>query len=190
MFIVFEGIDGSGKTTISKIVSEKLKWKYYKTPPIPFNNIRDIIDKNCYTTARFFFYLSSVCYASKEIEKILLTDSVVCDRYIYSTLAYHYTLDSDLKSYDLKNLNILIPNIIFYLKADYETRKMRIEKREKGINSSLSYDICMDKIFQEKVENEYLNNTSFEVIDVNALTIVEVSDICIKIIQKRLKYGI
>ena len=56
-FIVIEGIDGSGKTTVSKLLSEKLNALMYKTPSWPFSDWRDVIDKTVDIKSRFYFYL-------------------------------------------------------------------------------------------------------------------------------------
>jgi len=91
-FIALEGIDGSGKTTVCKLLSKKMKAYLYKTPSWPFANLREIIDKTVDIKSRFYFYLSSVFHASAEIEELLKKRHVVCDRYILSTLCYRQTL--------------------------------------------------------------------------------------------------
>jgi thymidylate kinase len=185
MFVVFEGIDGSGKTTISKIISEKLEWQYYRTPPIPFENIRTEIDKSCNPHSRFLFYLSSVCYASDEIKKLLRINSVVCDRYLYSTLAYHYALENSLRNIDLSNLDILRPDIIFYLNAKFQTRKKRIEKRALGVDSSFDHGLAMNESFQDAVESEYKKIPDLQIIDTEYLSLSGVVDECWNVISQR-----
>ena len=42
--IVFEGVDGSGKSEISKMVSDILGTDYLESPTLEFNSIRKYID--------------------------------------------------------------------------------------------------------------------------------------------------
>lgn len=88
-FIVLEGISGSGKTEIGMKLAERISARYYATPPALFRQIRREADKNLCMEARFLFYLSSIVQASCEISKILETQNVVCDKYIWSTICYH-----------------------------------------------------------------------------------------------------
>ena len=59
MFIVLEGIDGSGKTTVCQLLSNKINAQIYKTPSWPFSDLRDVIDKTVDIKSRFF----STCQA-------------------------------------------------------------------------------------------------------------------------------
>jgi dTMP kinase len=157
LFIVIEGLDGSGKSTITKKLSHKLNCTSYKTPSIPFNDLRSIIDESKDCICRFLFYLTTVCYASFEIKKLLTQNHVICDRYLFSTIAYHYCMNPDLKKDQLNFLkeSILKPDFSFYLEADYETRMERICKREKlQMNIALA-DKLNHKEFNKQVEEEF-----------------------------------
>ncbi|MEK9165651.1 MAG: hypothetical protein AAB525_02220 [Patescibacteria group bacterium] len=97
ILIVFEGIDGVGKTTLAKLTAEKLGAVYYKTPPEPYNSRRAIADE-LPPDLRFSFYLESMFYTSREVEQLLEQGkSVVADRWIWSTLAYHFALDKNIQ---------------------------------------------------------------------------------------------
>jgi len=87
MFIVFEGIDGSGKTTVSKKVAEALDYTWTKEPTftseqadkLNLNSIDDIDRETEFAIDRIEH--------QKEIKKNLGI-GVICDRYIWSGLAY------------------------------------------------------------------------------------------------------
>lgn len=101
LFITFEGPDGSGKTTVSKIVVEKLIQEGY---PIVYSrepggskiaeSIRDIIldKKNTGMDARCeaLLYAASRRQHLKDIILPALNEGkhVICDRFIDSSLAY------------------------------------------------------------------------------------------------------
>lgn len=62
-FIVIEGLGGVGKTTVGKILAEKIGGVYIKTPAESFLSARKEIDACADPMARFFFYLSTVIEA-------------------------------------------------------------------------------------------------------------------------------
>lgn len=108
-FIVLEGISGSGKTELGVRLANQISAKYYKTPPAMFDKIREEADKSLCLESRFLFYLSSVIQASWEIGEILKTQSVVCDKYIWSTICYHTVF----------GLNIQLSPFVTYLRPDH-----------------------------------------------------------------------
>ncbi|MFA6227443.1 MAG: hypothetical protein WC631_03130 [Candidatus Paceibacterota bacterium] len=108
-FIVLEGISGSGKTELGVKLSQQISAQYYTTPPALYRKIREEVDKTLCLESRFLFYLSSVVQASWEISKILETQSVVCDKYIWSTICYHTVYGLDVK----------IPPSTTYRQPDY-----------------------------------------------------------------------
>lgn len=126
-FIVLEGISGSGKTEIGTRLSEQIDAQYYTTPPALFREIRDRADRTLSLQSRFLFYLSSVVQASREIDGILERRSVVCDKYIWSTICYHVVY----------GLNVVVPPRFTYRQPDYAfllicedgTRLRRIRNR-------------------------------------------------------------
>lgn len=173
-FIVIEGLDGSGKGTISKKLSEKLGFELYKTPPYPYEQIRETIDATADIETRFFFYLSSVLYASKEITQILRKKHVICDRYIYSTVCYHSVLTPNFACFDISHLNILKPDFVFYLNASFEERAKRIAKRENRKIEDVMNDKYGKRNFLSKVEKEISKFKELIKIDTENRTIDEI----------------
>lgn len=173
-FIAIEGLDGSGKGTVSKKLSKELNCKLYVTPPYPFNQIKIDIDKNTNSEARFFFYLASILHASKEIRQILKRKHVVCDRYIYSTVCYHFALNPNLAYFDIIHLDILRPDFVFYLNASYEERVRRIAKRENRKIEDVMNDKYGNRDFLFKVEKEYGRFKEINKIDTENRTIDEI----------------
>ena len=127
-FIVIEGIDGSGKTTIANALSEQLSCHIYKPPPKVISDcqipplseeitLREFVDKRAFDIpqARFLFYLLGIVQASTEICSLLQTNHVICDRYIASTLVYHQVLDPSIKSVKFDWLNVVSPDYQFLL---------------------------------------------------------------------------
>jgi dTMP kinase len=91
LLVAFEGIDGTGKTTLIKIVSEQLsqqEWKNWCTKE-PFTDLSNIPHTSS-SEADIFLYSWDRSIHVKEliIPKLKEGYLVLCDRYIDSTWAY------------------------------------------------------------------------------------------------------
>lgn len=136
--IVLEGIDGVGKTTISKILQKELlkndiptvRYEEHENKNKGFNKIKPFIKKSVPINSSLLFYLSSGIYKSEIIQKLLTKKWVICDRYIYSTLAYHKVRGANLSVVNLNNLPIIIPDFNFLIKVDEKTRITRVTNRK------------------------------------------------------------
>lgn len=128
-FIVVEGISGSGKTKISKMLAQQLHARYYATPSGLFRRVRQEADSTLSLEARFLFYLASITHASSEISQILEEQTVVCDKYVWSTVCYHrvYGLDVELPTI----VPYIHPKHVFLLRCNEETRLQRLQRRER-----------------------------------------------------------
>jgi dTMP kinase len=102
-FIVFEGIDGSGKTTQSNLLEQSLKEKDFKVcltkepgGTKEADEIRTIVKKvgfNWEKDSEILLFLASRIENVNKVIKPALKNSkiVICDRFIDSTIAYqHY----------------------------------------------------------------------------------------------------
>lgn len=149
-FIVLEGLSGNGKTTVGQILAERLGAVFYKTPAPPFDRIRDEIDKYASPAARFFFYLASVIQVSNEIFNVLQTQnrSLVCDRYLLTTLCYHRALDVSIDVPDSLFDSLPKPNYTFLIICEENKRIQRLYKR------GLSFNDVQERFLQ--VEQRFL----------------------------------
>ena len=95
LFIVFEGIDGSGKTTLINMLFEKLKNKYnvLKThEPYNISYIDMLKDEvNIYNSKVASIFMEDRKHHLKDVILPHLSKGgiVLCDRYKYSTMAYN-----------------------------------------------------------------------------------------------------
>lgn len=93
-FIVFEGIDGCGKTTLSKCVAEQLDFEWTHEPTFSSTKA-DRLNKKSSNSREVEFAIDRIMHiASLEASR----KDFVCDRYIWSGLVY--CLKYNIASYD------------------------------------------------------------------------------------------
>jgi dTMP kinase len=180
-FIVFEGVEGTGKSYQINKLYRNLKNKKFDVVKTrepggskTAEKIRNLIfsNKSNQFDKLTDFYL--MCAARNEhINKFLLTIKkqkkiVICDRFVDSTYAYQVVANKINKKFNSINqkyiLKDLKPNLTIVLKSDFKTIFSRIRKRKK-INK---FD-KLKKDFYKKAQNAFLgrakNNKSYYVFD-------------------------
>ena len=130
--IVFEGIDGAGKTTISKILYKFLREKNYNTvlTQEPFTNeITQLIKKAGWRDPVLLTLLFS---ADRAYHIKWLMDRkpeiVIMDRYYYSTIAYQSVLGVEEDWIQNVNSKFPKPDITFLLDMNEEEALKRLKK--------------------------------------------------------------
>ena len=133
MFIVIEGLDGSGKSTVSKHLAEKLNAKLLTTPGAGFKEVRKQLDTvfEHNTKARQLFYMATVLNVASEAQRLIDSgQNVVVDRYWLSTQVYHHWM-SNGQCYTLDEVEseLLAPDLTVYLDLPVDERIARINNR-------------------------------------------------------------
>ncbi|QKX03286.1 dTMP kinase [Wolbachia endosymbiont of Litomosoides sigmodontis] len=164
MFITFEGIDGSGKTTQSELLANYLKQIRGENNVILTREpggtnfaekIRGILLKNSIDPISELLLLISMRY--EHVKKVILPalkegKIVICDRFIDSTIAYQgYGLGIDLELIqDLHKLvKIKRPNVTFILDIDVQIGLNRAKDKNKYEKMNTSFYYKVQKGFQE-----------------------------------------
>ena len=165
--IVFEGIEGSGKTLHIKNVSNYLKKKKIKFIKIRepggsknSEKIRKIILNNKSNFSKNTDLLLYLASRSENIDKIIKKNYkkkiILIDRFVDSTVAYqHYGMSIDLKlinsinKFLLKNISV---NYTFLNLVNEKNMKIRLNKRKK-LNR---YDKFKMQ-FYKKVQDGFMN---------------------------------
>ena len=151
-FIVFEGIEGCGKSFQSKKLYKNLKKNKVntiltrepggtKSAELIRNLIlKDYFEKN--SKEKFDKYTDTLLYLAARNEHIknkikpalLKKKVVICDRFIDSTIAYQVfgkKIDLNfIKNIHKKILYGIKPNIVFILKVSQESSRKRLKKRK------------------------------------------------------------
>ena len=151
-FIVFEGVEGCGKSYQSKKLFKKLKKNKIDTiltrePGGTKSSelIRNLILKDYFSKnskEKFDKYTDTLLYLAARNEHIInkikpalqKKKVVICDRFIDSTLAYQvYGKKVDINfinNIHKKILGSLKPNLVFVLKVSEKSSKERLKKRK------------------------------------------------------------
>ena len=144
-FIVFEGIEGSGKSLHSKSLIDQLKKKkisyIYLREPGGTKNAemirRIILNKN---SDKLHKFTDTLLYLAARNENFINNIKpfynkriIICDRFVDSTIAYqHYGLGVNKNLIKLINKNILNnvkPDFTFLMKIDINESFKRLRKR-------------------------------------------------------------
>jgi dTMP kinase len=190
MFIVIEGLDGAGKSTIAKALGEAMGAEVLSTPGKNFNNIREQIDRIYHNNhqARQLFYMSTVVSVSEQVRELVNKEkNVIVDRYWLSTQVYHQwkSENNHFELIDVANM-ILIPDITIYLHLPLDQRKNRLSERK---NNTLEDNQTLTKSADKELNNLYsqFGNTSISGrwvnINVNAAVDDIVKNICTELYE-------
>ncbi len=205
-FIVFEGVEGCGKSFQSKKLFSKLKKKNIDTiltrePGGTKSSelIRNLILKDYFSKdnkEKFDKYTDTLLYLAARNEHIknkilpalLKKKVVICDRFIDSTIAYQVygkKVDIDfINNIHKKILRNVKPNIVFVLKVSTKISKKRLIKRK----IKNRYD-NFSQTFYTKAQNSFIkiakNKKNYVILDSSSNDNV-LENIIFKIIKKKL----
>lgn len=129
-FYVFEGIDGTGKSSTLKELKEYTKEIWYTQEPYSKVYYEMIKRSNDPWVKAYFFAMDRYEHIRDVIEPELDMGDVVCDRYVYSNYVYQISEGCDyewLKS--MQPDNLIKPDKIFYFVADEVDIIKRMSKR-------------------------------------------------------------
>ncbi len=186
MFIVFEGIDGCGKTTHAKDLASWLEEKDVDTiltaEPTKSRIGRfirevlagkEVVDP---TTLALLFTADRMEHLEKKIKPAIAEDKhVICERYYYSTIAYQNAQGVDWNWLFEINKHAVKPDIIILLDVN----------AEQGADRTTTGEIFEKQEFLKKVRDNYMKFPEMHKIKTNRPK-KEVQEDIRKIISKKL----
>jgi len=162
-FVTFEGIDGSGKSTILKLVYEQLKSRgydvvstYEPTDTWIGKQVQKFIETNTDPFVTVFTFIADRIEHGKQIQQWMDDGKIVlCDRYVDSTYAYQGVQLQDMVKDSVRWLKELskdripIPDRTFVFVIDPKKALDRIQNR----NNLIPFERLA---FLKKVHENYL----------------------------------
>ncbi len=131
-FIVLEGLDGCGKSTISTFIQKTFKADLLNALPKGIKPWLEIVGNTKLPEATFSYFTLCNLLKSQEIESIILSGrNVILDRYFYTTYVYHQEIIKVNFPTDIKDFykNLIQPDLVIFLDVPQEIRKERITCR-------------------------------------------------------------
>lgn len=153
-FIVIEGPDGAGKTTLCQWISEEFGYKKHKCMGETFYKVSNHFEEGKVSASERFSFLCGEAINNSFIIKKELQDGnkIIFDRYYYSTLAYSEILENGITKDLLFLFNQLPqPDLVFLITADFKTMIKRIEERG-------DFEVLGNKFNKEENYHKLINN--------------------------------
>lgn len=134
-FIVLEGVDGTGKTTVGERLAQELGATYLCTPGEVYRPSRKQVDRSASPEAKLLFYLSSVFDASHQATLLRGTKPVICDRYVWSSLVPHaayygYNVEELEQTWNPILSGLTVPSQTVLLRVNEEEQMKRLSVRQ------------------------------------------------------------
>lgn len=158
-FIVFEGVDGGGKSTQIKLLTEylvekgydvehhmeptkgeigSLLWSYMKSKDRSFSP----------QTEALLFAADRIEHGKVIVKALEEGKVVISDRYVHSSLAYQGAAGVDVEWMKRLNKHALKPDLVILLDIDPENSLKRVSGREKTVFE--------ESVYLRKVRSQYL----------------------------------
>ncbi|XP_004644662.2 UMP-CMP kinase 2, mitochondrial [Octodon degus] len=172
--IVIEGLDATGKTTVTRSISEALGAVLLQSPPPSLGHWRKIFDDEPNIIRRAFYSLGNYIVAS-EIAELSARSPVIVDRYWHSTATYAIATEVSGGPQHLPPAHhpvyqwpqdLLRPDLVVLLTVSPEERAQRLQGR--GLEKTREEaELEANSIFRQKVEMSYrrMENPACHVVD-------------------------
>ncbi|MFH2028863.1 MAG: dTMP kinase [Nanoarchaeota archaeon] len=194
IFIVLDGLDGSGKGEMTKRLNDYLAKKGLKvlvtrepTDGKYGKEIRNILrqEKDPRSGAEKcldLFVKDRKEHLVQDIEPFLKEENgvVICDRYYYSTIAFQQTQGIDVEDLIIKNMGFRTPDIAFILDLPVEMALERIDKR--GEAKEKFEEIS----FMKELRQNFLNLKKSIADNINIIDASKTKDVVFDQIKKEL----
>jgi len=169
-FICIEGLDGSGKTTQTRMLTQKLRKSHnavYTTEPSQGKIGTFIRNSYLYGEKRLSSVIEALLFAADRVEHVETEvipalhqgKLVISDRYLYSSLAYQGAAGLSLEWIEKINEHALRPDLAVFIDVDPKTTIHRL-KPNKSVMENMETQQKVRKIYLKFVEKGRLTRTN------------------------------
>ncbi|CAG9859618.1 unnamed protein product [Phyllotreta striolata] len=173
--IIFEGLDGSGKSTTVKLFAKQINAIKWQTPPESISHLRNLLDDDI--NLRTAFYSLGNYIAALEVQLLLRTSPVVMDRYWHSTASfaiaqavhdYKGEYEMPAKGNEIYNFpeDLFKPDLVMLLNVTEQIRIQRLSRRTSFTTQELLLKNSDE--FRNNVILAYRNMSNPGVVFINA----------------------
>ncbi|XP_068436826.1 UMP-CMP kinase 2, mitochondrial [Clinocottus analis] len=173
--IVIEGLDATGKTTLTESLRDALGASLLRSPPQCLSPVRARFDREPPLIRRAFYALGNYITA-EQIGQEGMKTPVIVDRFWHSTAAYAIATAVSGQVCDLPAdgsevyrwpSDLLQPSLVVVLTLDPEERKRRLSNRGQG-ETEEEKKLDHNQLFRLKVETAYQRISGPESVTVDA----------------------
>ena len=167
MFIAFDGMDGTGKSTQVEVLTTKLCNEGRKVLKLDFGrtpHFCEIIQKinakeiTVPSEVREMIYYFEGLYANLNyIQTANPNDIIIIDRYYLSYYAYGLENGMTDEQISFYTKNLIEPDVYFFLDADAQTTYERIRKYRKFDSPELGYNFDSEYSSEENIKQRFLH---------------------------------
>lgn len=160
-FLVIEGCNGVGKSTITEYLIARTGASSFHYPPEFVSFRRDAhLDQSVAPLPRLVYYLAATLHLSDLVRAQLTMSHVICDRYLASPLSLMIG-DSAIEETDAHRLSepfasyLCIPDLTLMVTADHAIASARIHNRalKSGLLTPVAQRMIESKEFFQKRED-------------------------------------
>ena len=148
--ICLEGTSYAGKTTVAKLLSEKMPAIYGPRVANGWEGQEEEIHKNPNPLARFSFFMKEIAARSEQVSRLLEQTDVVMDRYLLSVFAYHNVIVGEQLEAGVDTSGLRQPDCTVLLTVDEATLRQRMKNRPP------QHQYESNPVFLLKVQREFL----------------------------------
>ena len=182
MILTISGLHGTGKSTIGKLISQKLGIRYYSTGQA----FRDLAKEKNFTLEEF----------TDHVEKNPNVDKLLDDKIIEIALKNNVIIDSQLSAYILES----IADFKILLTCPLETRVNRMSERDNSLYEEKLKETLIrekselarfNKLYNIDLNNQIMIENLYDlIIDTAELTIEEISELIVAALKKKNIYDL
>lgn len=160
-FLVIEGCNGVGKSTITEYLIARTGASSFHYPPEFVSFRRDAhLDQSVAPLPRLVYYLAATLHLSDLVRAQLTMSHVICDRYLASPLSLMIG-DSAIEETDAHRLTepfasyLCVPDLTLMVTADHAIASARIHNRalKSGLLTPVAQRMIESKEFFQKRED-------------------------------------